>query len=91
MCHFRFSVYKGYPLVHRINNIIITLQENGLINKWTQDLTIDRRKFSNNNKKPLTLNQLQTAFYILISGYGVSLLFLLGEYLYFKYKIYFLM
>lgn len=43
--------------------------ENGLIHKWEEDMKfVVRKETSDDDHKPLSINHLQTPFYILVFG-----------------------
>lgn len=64
---------KGFPLLDGINKVIMSLIENGLIYKWEEDMKfVIRKEISDDDHQPLSLNHLQTPFYIWLFGFTLA-------------------
>lgn len=89
---------KGFPLKSRINSLIVQIVQSGLQDKWEQDLQYlvnkknsainkdDPDDFDDDEDKPqlLTLDQLQGAFFILLTGLTISLIVFIAELIVFE-------
>ena len=80
----RYCIYfrKNSYLVHRVNEIIGSLQTNGIISRWERQ-SIDKRYLNRPSvpKRPKTLNldQVMGGICIYFIGLGISLLIFLLE------------
>lgn len=68
---------KGYILLDKINNLIDRAHDHGLTNKWMYESTRNLPKIKvrpDDTKLPfvLNMNNLQSVFWILISGLGLA-------------------
>jgi hypothetical protein len=95
VCQFDGSYYrqyvvipvpKGNPMLDAYNNVIRLVHQAGLIEKWWKDLkytaTLSSAKDFNlpvGEYIKLTLAHLQSAFYFLFLGYGMSIMSFLSE------------
>lgn len=85
-CHIAYIIKKGWPYAMVFIETIHRLTEAGLLQKWykenqdaiIQEVHVNRRNDDDQLRK-LSLNDLQTAFYILGIGLSVCLVVLLGE------------
>lgn len=84
----RFYTTKGYPLLGRINNLLMLLQSNGLIAKWDSDISFFVLKIeSEPDHRPLTLDHLQGAFLVLSIGLSIAIIAFFSEFCYAAHKI----
>ena len=81
-------VRKGYPLLDKINQIIIRIRESGLISKWIHEsqinidkTTVDFEEFSNS----LDVSRLVCAFVLLGVGILISVVVIIVEVVYASY------
>jgi hypothetical protein len=79
-------VPKGNPMLDAYNKVIRLVHQAGLIEKWWKDLkyiaTLSSAKDFNlpvGEYIKLTLEHLQSAFYFLFLGYGMSVISFLSE------------
>lgn len=76
----RYLAFKGFPLLERINDILLLLQSNGLVNKWDLDSQFKIPKIESENlHQTLTMDHLQGAFYIWMLGVIASFAILILE------------
>lgn len=76
---------KGSPYVKRISDLLLTLGEAGLYNKWHTDYMSSEMKGTishlhrNQKNNSIYVNVLMPLFYVLISGYLISAFIFIGE------------
>lgn len=76
----KYFAKKGFPLINRMNNLILLLQSNGLVAKWERDIVVIQNKGVEITKhQTLTLSHLQGAFYLLVIGFTSSIVIFLIE------------
>jgi hypothetical protein len=84
---------KGSPLLHRVNEIIRRVSEGGIIDHWVQSCAEMREVIkaeANATKtladefRALNMTHMQSAFYLLFLGQGLSMMSFLMEILYYK-------
>lgn len=79
---------KRFPLLNRINYLLMQLQADGLMSKWDKDLSYTAKKVESEEHKRLNIKHLQGAFFILFLGVIVSFLVFVGEIIRDKLKNY---
>lgn len=79
---------KGYPLLGRINQLILRLVESGLFSKWMADAEFYVPKVYGNGDQPkkFSLDQFLGTFLVLAIGYCIALLSFFVEILTVKFK-----
>lgn len=87
-----YIVPKGSPFLPKFNKVILDFFESGLLTKWYKDFVdaiILESLFTkqDNHPKPFALEDIQTAFYLLILGYIIAILIFLGEIVVRKYEL----
>nr|XP_034833933.1 uncharacterized protein LOC117990587 [Maniola hyperantus] len=70
---------QWFPLLERFNNIIRSVSENGLIDKWNQELFIDRSNSEGTTVLPLGVQHLLGAFVLTGILYAVTIVVFIGE------------
>lgn len=80
-----FCTPKGYPLLKRINSLILRMQENGLINKMDADLTKKVEVKKEDKQKPLEIGHLEGAFILYLIGEAIGILVFILENLFKKF------
>lgn len=71
---------KWFPMLERFNNIIRRVSENGLINKWNEELFIHRIGSDGTSTiVPLTIQHLLGAFMLIGILYAVSVIVFIAE------------
>jgi hypothetical protein len=84
---------KGSPLLDRVNDIITRVSEGGIFNHWMQSCAemreVNKAEANTAKKLPykfcdLNMTHMQSAFYILFFGQGLSMMCFLTEILYYK-------
>ncbi|XP_068204641.1 glutamate receptor ionotropic, delta-1-like [Palaemon carinicauda] len=78
------AFHTGSPLKDRFSHLLLRLTEGGLVNKWKDDAVLKITKFSKVSDKsitlsPITLSNIQAAFYVLTLGLLTSTVALLIE------------
>lgn len=73
---------KWFPMLNRFNNIIRIVSENGLINKWNDELYIHRSASDVSDIVPLGTQHLLGAFMLIGIMYAASILVFIGELLF---------
>ncbi|CAG0898193.1 unnamed protein product [Darwinula stevensoni] len=80
------AVNKGAPYHARLNSEVRRFVEAGFIGHWMQQVfdsasmqSYQKGKEDEGEDKPLNLKDLQSAFYLLFIGHGISLLLLVAE------------
>lgn len=76
VCH---TFEKGFPLFQAYQNMVLKLQENGLVDKWKRDVARAAPSISENSFAPLVIRDLKIAFVLLGIGNGVALMVFLVE------------
>lgn len=86
------AVQRGSPFLPLISRFIERFAESGLIRKWYEDFVdyirlMDRyrRGQHEEGRKAFSVNDMQTAFYVLIAGLAVASFVFIGELLLYKY------
>jgi hypothetical protein len=82
-----YVVPKHSPYVRRINIIIVTLIESGLVHKWEVDTlreyqlveTHNHTHVERSNPHAYSVNDLQTAFFVLAFGLSCGVIVFIGE------------
>lgn len=79
---------KGYPLLGRINQLILRLVQSGLFSKWMADAEFYVPKIYGNGDQPkkFSLDQFLGTFLVIAIGYSIALLSFLLEILSNKFK-----
>lgn len=78
---------KWFPMLERFNNIIRSVSENGLIDKWNEELLVHMPSTEGTSTiAPLSIQHLLGAFMFIGFMYGASVLVFLGELLYQRYE-----
>lgn len=70
---------RDIPILLTMNRVLRAVREGGLIYKWYSDLKQVSFWSDFPKRVVLTISHLQGAFFILITGYGISLLIFIGE------------
>lgn len=71
---------RWFPMLERFNNIIRSMSENGLIDKWNEELLIHKSNVEGSSTiVPLGVPHLLGAFMFIGLMYGASVLVFLGE------------
>jgi hypothetical protein len=67
------SVQKGSPMLARYNDVIQRVIEAGILDQWWAELKFQARNFTVpvGDYIPLSMEHLQSAFYMLILGYAI--------------------
>lgn len=79
---------KGFPYRDRISLTVMKLYESGLIDKWDKELLNYPRKYLDAPVNvSLTLLHLQSAFYVLIIGFTLSLFIFFMEIIYYHVQL----
>jgi hypothetical protein len=80
------SVQRGSPMLTRYNDIIQRVIEGGFLDQWWREITFRATLLAARNftipvcdYTPLSMEHLQSAFYLLILGYVISLVSFLVE------------
>lgn len=85
-----YAVVYGSPYLQRINIILRRLQESGLILYWDEKSAGDKSKGggqrTNGEPVPLTVDHVQSAFYILFLGLILSSMVFCTELIRYKYR-----
>lgn len=83
-----YIVRKGWPFLPKFNQMIARFAEAGLIQFWydaTKEAFIRNRNIENarthyvSSRKPFTLQDIQTSFYVLIFGHSIAMIVFLIE------------
>jgi ABC-type phosphate/phosphonate transport system permease subunit len=80
--HIVMVLKKGSPYLERINSVIMRLVEGGYPGKFFKDLTQKKRLrclSELGQYVPMSLDQLQSAFVVMLVGLSISLLLFFGE------------
>lgn len=81
---------RGYPFLERFNDVILRLQANGLIWKWTEEtkkiINIIKKSEDENANAALTLTNLYSSFFVLLFGYIFAVIFFCLEVFYYFMK-----
>lgn len=64
----RYYTHKGYPFLRRMDSILLRLQAGGFIAKWENDIVQSGKSQDIANHLALTLDHLQSAFYLWVIG-----------------------
>lgn len=76
---------KWFPMLDRINNIIRSVSENGLINKWNNELFLHTSSSEDvTDIVPLGTQHLLGAFMFIGIMYGVSIILFIGELMWYR-------
>jgi TM2 domain-containing membrane protein YozV len=81
-CHMVMVLKKGSPYLERINSVIRRLVEGGYPGKFFKDVTREKRLRCSSELDqyvPMSLDQLQCAFVVMMVGMLLSLLLFFGE------------
>ncbi|XP_052744131.1 uncharacterized protein LOC112044642 [Bicyclus anynana] len=70
---------QWFPMLERFNNIIRSVSENGLIDKWNEELFIHNTRDATNAILPLSIQHLLGAFILIGILYAVSVVIFMGE------------
>lgn len=91
--YLNYIVYKGYPFLRQINRYLMAINSAGLPEKWYDitkyTLLLNSRLNTphQNDEKPLSNFDMQTAFFSLMVGQVLSAAVFICEILYFRIKI----
>ncbi|GLV45935.1 Ionotropic receptor 60a [Carabus blaptoides fortunei] len=68
----RMMTHRGYPFLHRINYLLLYMQQNGLIEKWDKEVAPRYKYQEKTGAKKLRLNHLQGVFMLIIIGLSLA-------------------
>lgn len=74
-----FALRRGSAYLVRFNSLIAALVENGLYNKWIDNIPSSLRKRHADQMVQLNLHHLKAAFLLLVAGYATATIIFLGE------------
>lgn len=77
---------KGFPLKYKINKIIRTVTETGLMMKWLRDIQIPERKLVSSKNEVLKFGNLKPIFIFLIVGNFIASCVLILEKIFHKHS-----
>lgn len=86
----KYYLYRGNPLLARLDHFLLLFQSNGLAVKWDRDIAhsakVSKVRSDNPEQQNLTIGHLQGPFFLLLFGYLLSIFTFFIEILRFKFK-----
>lgn len=90
--------YRGFPFIHRINQIIRSIKQSGILSKWRHGLKkpkMRKRKIDNENPEEedydakqhvLNIMDMQGAFFLYVFGVAIAIVVFVSEVILFRVK-----
>ncbi|GLV61256.1 hypothetical protein CBL_21083, partial [Carabus blaptoides fortunei] len=75
----KFLVTAGYPLLEKFDELLLSMQANGLIDKWDKDIASNQAHKDESQLTALSIGHMTLSFVNLLIGFIISLIVFIVE------------
>ncbi|GLV40873.1 hypothetical protein CBL_08447 [Carabus blaptoides fortunei] len=75
----KFLVTAGYPLLEKFDELLLSMQANGLIDKWDKDISSNQAHKYESQLTALSIGHMALSFVNLLIGFIISLIVFIVE------------